>query len=112
MHYEKLSNITERYPIVYNNSYNEAVHNVKICSMEFNVEGMISEFERFLGAWHSLRRPLDKNKMKDVWVKEISLARYATNNRSLISKHLVSSSLETTILMMPSRTLKPVEGLF
>lgn len=69
MHYKQLLDITSRFPRW--DVYETTMQDLKWHQPEFDIEENIRTFENFLGASHSLRRPLDKGKMLGIWMKDV-----------------------------------------
>jgi hypothetical protein len=69
MHFKQLLDITSRFPGW--PAYERAMKELRWHSSEFDMESNALVFENFLGASHSLRRPLGKEEMINVWIKEV-----------------------------------------
>lgn len=81
MHYKQLLDITSRFPS--DDAYEEAMQDLEWHSSVFDIGKTICIFENFLGAWHSLRRPLGKEEMSRVWTKDIEPYAIALERDSL-----------------------------
>lgn len=76
MHWRKLLDVTREYGRLidgegYDTAYDEAMRTLKWNPGGGTMDGNMDVFTTFLGKWKSLRRPLDRKRLKSVWMTDV-----------------------------------------
>lgn len=81
MHCKQLLEVTERFKS--DRVYERTISDLEWSSTNLDMVRNVGIFEDFLGAWHSLRRKLDKENLINVWTKDIEPYARALETESL-----------------------------